>query len=81
MKESQIAVERLKKVILRDKIECYEGVVRVLKGDLVNLLSCYFGLNGDEVQVNLEVNENGRYCLSCFLEADSIISPQILQNY
>ncbi|MEG1609265.1 MAG: hypothetical protein RR348_05300, partial [Clostridia bacterium] len=69
MKEAQMAVERLKKVILRDKIECYEGLTRVIRGDLFSLLSCYFGLNGDELEVTLDINDNGRYCLNCSLEA------------
>lgn len=80
MTESEQAIERLRKIILRDKIECYEGVVRVLRGDIFSLLSCYFGFESDTLCLSLDIGENGKYMFKCSLEAESIISPQILQQ-
>lgn len=80
MKEGKQAVERLRKVLMRDKIQSYEGVARVLEDDLFGLLSCYFGLKREDLEVKLSINDNGRYSLNCSLEADSIISPQVLEN-
>ena len=47
MNESRQAIQRLRSVLLQDKIQSYEGFLRVLRGDLYAVLNCYMHIVGD----------------------------------
>lgn len=80
MKESKIAAERLKKVLLGDKIKSYEGFVRVLRGDLYALLQCYMTLDRQDVDVNFSTDDDGAYRIVIEARATHIKSPQTLSQ-
>lgn len=77
MNENRQALQRLRNVLLQDKIQSYEGFLRVLRGDLFALLQCYMHIVGD-VDVALDPIEDDRFRLRVELKADHIRTPQTL---
>lgn len=50
MNESKFMEKRLKKVLMQDKINAYEGLTRALESDLRLLLGCYMTLCSDVIR-------------------------------
>ena len=77
MNESKMMEKRLKKVLMQDKINAYEGLTRALESDLRMLLGCYMRLIGD-VNVNIDVVDGEEYQINISAKADNINSPNII---
>lgn len=77
MNESKIMEKRLKKVLMQDKINAYEGLTRALESDLRLLLGCYMTLCGD-VSINIDIVDNGEYQINISAKADNINAPNII---
>ncbi len=77
MNESRQAIQRLRSVLLQDKIQSYEGFLRVLRGDLYAVLNCYMHIVGD-VDVRLEPQEEDSFLLHVEVKADHIQTPHTL---
>ena len=56
--------ERMKQMIVVDKINDSKKIVRVVHAELVFLLKNFFDICSDDVEVNLDVDKNGKYLLS-----------------
>lgn len=78
MREGKVAAERLRRVLLSDKIKSYEGFLRVLKGDVYALLQCYMSLDPQDVDVHLSTDEEGAYRFVIEARANHIKTPQTL---
>ena len=61
MKGSKVGLERIKKVLLRDKAGAQEDLVAVIKSDLSELLDCYFEVDPRSIGAEIEVDEYGCY--------------------
>lgn len=61
MRGSKVGLERIKKVLLRDKAGAQEDLVAVLKSDACDLLDCYFEVDPRSVGAEIEVDEYGAY--------------------
>lgn len=59
MKEGRLAVNRLKSVLLKDKLDMSEGFMRALKNDLGRVLSYYMRLRADGVEVFIDGADDG----------------------
>ncbi|MDE7070459.1 MAG: hypothetical protein K2O86_00610 [Clostridia bacterium] len=77
MNESKIMEKRLKKVLMQDKINAYEGLTRALESDLRLLLGCYMTLCSD-VSINIDIVDNGEYQINISAKADNINAPNII---
>lgn len=77
MNESKMMARRLKKVLMQDKINAYEGLMRTLESDLKLLLGCYMTLCGD-VNINIDIVEGGEYQINISAKADNINAPNII---
>ena len=64
MKGSKVGLERVKKVLLRDKAGAQEELIAVLKSDACDLLDCYFEVDPRSVDATVEVDEYGWYRVS-----------------
>ena len=64
MKGSKVGLERVKKVLLRDKSGAQEELIAVLKSDACDLLDCYFEVDPRSVDATVEVDEYGCYRVS-----------------
>lgn len=64
MKGAKLGLERIKKVLLRDKAGAQEDLVAVIKSDLLELLDCYFEVDARSIGAEIEVDEYGCYRLS-----------------
>lgn len=80
MKESKLALARLKNLLMQDKTSHFQGINRVLVGDIYSLLSCYFELDKENIRLVLSLDEQGEYCLSISANAKKIISPKLLEE-
>ena len=64
MKGSRVGLDRIKKVLLRDKAGAQEDLIAVLKSDACDLLDCYFEVDPRSVDAVIEVDEYGYYKVS-----------------
>ncbi len=64
MRGSKVALERIKKVLLRDKAGAQEDLVAVMRSDLSDLLDCYFEVDPRSIGVEIDVDEHGAYRIS-----------------
>ena len=72
MNESKIAEERIKKLLLSDKIGAYSGFIEMLKTDIYNTLKEYMEIK--KIELNIEPSNND-FVLSIQVNAINIISP------
>lgn len=77
MNESKLMERRLKKVLMQDKINAYEGLTKALKSDLKLLLECYMTLRGD-VNINIDILDGELYQINISAKADNINAPNII---
>lgn len=61
MKGAKVGLERIKRVLLRDKAGVQEDLIAVLKSDTASLLDCYFEVDPQSVTAAIEVEEYGCY--------------------
>lgn len=59
MNEGRLAANRLKSVLLKDKLNMSEGFMRALKNDLGRVLSYYMNLRADGVEVFIDGEDDG----------------------
>lgn len=77
MNESKQIANRLKKVLLQDKIYAYEGLSKALESDVKMLLGYYMNLVGD-VSVNIDILDSGEYQVNISAKANNINAPQVI---
>ena len=61
MKAASDELVRLRRVILGDSLKIPNGVLEVLKNDVMGVLNSYFDLKEDSLQSEITVDENGVY--------------------
>ena len=61
MKKAKVGLERIKRVLLKDKTGESEDVVAVLKSDLYDLLDNYFEVDPTSIRAEVGVGELGAY--------------------
>lgn len=71
MNEGKMAVNRLKNVLLKDKLNMSEGFMRALRNDVGRVLSYYLSLRGDGVEVFIDGTSEG-YTVRIKANADDI---------
>lgn len=59
MNEGRMAVNRLKNVLLKDKLDMSEGFMRALRNDLGRVLSYYMRLRPEGIEVFIDDAGNG----------------------
>ena len=60
MNKASIATERLKDILIKDKVKATPGFLDVFKSDLRHLLGDYFELDSD-VYLELELTDKGDF--------------------
>ncbi len=71
MNEGKIAVNRLRSVLIKDKLNMSEGFMRALRNDVGRVLSYYMSLRGDGVEVFIDGAADG-YTVRIKATADDI---------
>lgn len=59
MNEGRMAVNRLKNVLLKDKLDMSEGFMRALRNDLGRVFSYYMRLRPEGIEVFIDDADNG----------------------
>ena len=72
MKELVKCESRLKNIMLMDKQEVPQRIVRVVKAELLYVLKNYFDVSSENMSVDISLNATGQYVLSMIMESDSI---------
>ena len=72
MKELVKCESRLKNIMLMDKQEVPQRIVRVVKAELLYVLKNYFDVSSENMSVDISLNATGQYVLSMVMESDSI---------
>lgn len=72
MKELVKCESRLKNIMLMDKQEVPQRIVRVVKVELLYVLRNYFDVSSENMSVDISLNATGQYVLSMIMESDSI---------
>ena len=67
------AGERLRKVVVNDKIGAIESMLRAMKSEQYKLLTNYMYLNPDRLKVYIDILENGEYALTVRAVTDRLI--------
>ena len=67
------AGERLRKVVVNDKIGAIESMLRAMKSEQYKLLTNYMYLNPDRLKVYIDSLENGEYALTVRAVTDRLI--------
>lgn len=75
MNESKIAEERIKKLLLNDKISSYTGFIEILKTELKDVLKEYLELSS--IEINIETKDS-KYILDIIVKASNIVSPNTI---
>lgn len=55
--------ERLKEMIVLDKQDSPQKMNRLIKSEMVFLLKNYFDVTAEDVSVDIDINEQGRYTI------------------
>lgn len=61
MRNAKVGLERIKKVLLKDKTGAREDVIAVLRSDLYDLLDSYFEVDPHSVKAQVDVDDFGGY--------------------
>lgn len=64
MRKAKIAGERLKQVLLKDRIDAPDNIIDVLKSDMFDALSNFFDINPSSLNVKIEADDTGVYNLT-----------------
>jgi len=72
-------LDRLKKVLLGDTIQVKSGLVKILKEDMFKLLSAYFDLKKEGLELDVTADEHGIFNLICRAKAENIKNVKVLE--
>ena len=53
-----VAKDRLKLVLVHDRVDCSSQVLEMLKGDIIKVISNYMEIDEDELDINITQTEN-----------------------
>ena len=74
-KQSEIIKERLKQVMLQDRVGGVETLLTILKSDATALLSNYMALESGIVEITAEILESGGYEFVIKARTNRLIAP------
>ncbi len=69
MRRARISEDRLKRVLLQDRMDAPDNLVAVLKSDIYQALSNFFEINPSSVTVKIDGDTAGIYVLSITAKA------------
>ena len=72
MSKAKVGLERIKKVLLKDKTGAREDVIAVLRSDVCDLLDSYFEVDPQSVRAEIDVNDFGYYEIKLSAKAQRV---------
>jgi len=69
---------RLKRVLLNDKDNLPNGLMKVLRADLDQVLSSYFDYPTETLKVDVDLDSNGRYCIRIEAMAERVKTIKVI---
>ena len=75
LKQKDLINNRLKSLMLSDRIEGLEAILTVIKSDARDVLSNYMQLEDGGVKLELDISDDGKYHLTIKATTARLISP------
>lgn len=75
---SNTAFLRLKRVLLNDKENLPNGLMRVLRADIDGVLSSYFDYPTETLKIEIDLDSSSRYCIRIEAMAERIKTIKVL---
>lgn len=72
MNEGLIACDRLRGMLIKDKLDMSDGFLSALNNDLVRILSQYFRLKNDNCKIIVDIDSDNNYVVKINTSADFI---------
>lgn len=72
------SILRLKRVLLNDKDNIPNGLMRVLRSDVSKVLSSYFDYSPETLKIDVDLDANGRYCIHIEAIAERVKTVKIV---
>lgn len=69
---------RLKRVLLSDKDNLPNGLMKVLRADLDRVLSSYFDYPTQTLKLDVDLDPNGRYCIRIEAMAERVKTVKVI---
>lgn len=69
---------RLKKVLLNDKINMPNGLIKLIKKDITTILDSYFEFHENNLKIEVDSDTEGLYDISIKAKAQRIKPPKFL---
>ncbi|MDD3946597.1 MAG: cell division topological specificity factor MinE [Clostridia bacterium] len=69
---------RLKRVLLNDKDNLPNGLMKVLRADLDQVLSSYFDYPTETLKVDVDLDSKGRYCIRIEAMAERVKTIKVI---
>ena len=66
MRSIENCEERLKSIVVLDKQEAPQKINRLLKSELLYLLKNYFEICAEDLNLDITINQNGKYEINIF---------------
>lgn len=73
MSKTEMIKDRLKNVMLSDRVASVESLLRVLKSDVISLLSNYMYIENEDVQLTLDAEANGEFKVNIQAKTNRLI--------
>lgn len=73
IKTNKLAQQRIKKLLLQDKIRAYDGFIDILKSKILETVSSYMSVRS--VDIDIDIKDNNSYALNIVLDVIDINSP------
>ena len=61
MRDITICNDRLKNIIVSDRVEKPMRIERILKSEILCVMRNYFEITGDDIDLSILIREDGRY--------------------
>lgn len=70
MKEKDKSIERLKKILIANKSFIPSGIYAAIRFDLLKVLRSYFHIKKEDISIDIEVDEDGKYAIDIHVTAE-----------
>ncbi len=78
-KLTNIATDRLKKIMLSDRLMLDTDAIKMLRADIARVLTSYFDYNPEKLKLDIYLDEDKKYRLDIFLSAEAVLPVKTIK--
>ena len=80
MREKDKSIERLKKILVNNKSFIPSGIYNSIKYDILKVLKSYFSIKKEDIDVNIEIDDKGKYSIDIKVNADKASKLNVVES-